>query len=356
MQGENDPREFASLLKKFDPLHVRALTCRSCTLGQSSVAAISEMTSLQTLDLAMCVISKDVLVAIVSLCLSGIGGKQDPRLPVNLISLREVSTVDDSLFSTLSTRGTCNTCTTINVSSTSIVYLSAIAKVFPKLQKLRARFLKEVKAIKEVIGMLPLTELSLEGIENPDTLDGVAKAIQNKQRDDRAPPIEVRARGCHMDKRNIDLITINTKKVKVTHDFLGFGETDAVERVDKVRVVFCISGKKGIEVVLRNVISTMPIRRIAEEAIEELNAMCSQEVRKRLPVASKARRQNYADALSEFMGTPDRYVLGVYGAYYVCKESGREKRADDTNIETAFIGLNNSHSRLLIRVEAELRR
>ena len=94
----------------------------------------------------------------------------------------------------------------------------------------------------------------------------------------------------------------------------------------------------------------------AEEAIEELNAMCSQEVRKRLPVASKARRQNYADALSEFMGTPDRYVLGVYGAYYVCKESGREKRADDTNIETAFIGLNNSHSRLLIRVEAELRR
>ena len=311
------------------------------------------MTHLHTLDLAMCIIDDNVLSNIMSLCLTGMSSTQEPRLSINLISLREVDTVDDSLFKTLATKGVCNACTSINVSSTSVVDLSVVAKVFPKLQKLRARFLTGVKGIDYVINTLPLTELSLEGTDDSAVLECVPEAIKKRQRDESAPPITTRVRGCTLDMRNIDLFMLNTKKTKVSHDLLGLGETSAAEKIDSLRVILCIGFGKRIEVVLRDIVCTMPIKAIADEAIEELNAMCSQKEQKKKAVASKARRQAYAAALSEFMGRSTQYTLGVYGAYHVCKETGREQRVTDTNIATALLGLNRSHSRMLIRVEAE---
>lgn len=355
VQGENDPREFAALLKKFDPLGVRVLTCSRCTFGQSAVSAISEMTYLHTIDLAMCTINECVLSNIMSLCLSGMSGMKEPRLPIRSIGLREVVTVDDSLFTTLALEGVCNTCTSMNVSSTRVVDLAVLAKVFPKLEKLRARFLTGVKGIKEVICTLPLTELSLEGIDDPALLESLPEAMKKRQREDSAPPITVRARGCSLDSRNVDMFVLNNKKTRAVHDLLGVGETSAVEKVDKLRVILCISFRKKIEVVLHDLVCNMTIKSIAHEAIEELNAMCSQKERKKKAVAAKARRRAYAEALGEFMGTSVEYTLGVYGVYHVCKQTGREQRVTDINIATAFIGLNRSHSRMLIRVEAEER-
>ena len=58
VQGEDDQRELASLLKKVDPLGVRVLTARNCTFGKPTVSIISEMVHLNTIDLAMCTIDK----------------------------------------------------------------------------------------------------------------------------------------------------------------------------------------------------------------------------------------------------------------------------------------------------------
>ena len=351
LQDEHNPHKLYVVLQRLDPLDVRSLNLRNCAVGNESAALITRMNNLSTMDLSLCSIAGDVLQGIMECFITKSAPNQKTPISVRSISLRHVKSFDDRLVNELSKNGHFARCVSLNISSTSITDLATVAAVFPALHTLRARFMT-VKGICTAIDTLNLTELSLEGIENVEAFQGVAKSLKRQQRADNAAEISVYIRGCNMQRSTIDLVTIGSKRCKVFHDFLEFGGFDQIRTVDVVTVELLVNNE-CIEVALKNILSTMPVRRIVDEAVEELNSICSQEERKRLPVASKARREAYADALRHYQGKSSRYTAGLYCIYEIDKRTGNENRVVDVDFENALLGLNEGLARILIRIEVD---
>lgn len=353
----NSYREpLSSLLRPFLDKSVRCLTVAAEVSVNSDgldtfVNALAALCDLAEVDLSRCSMDEHALFAM----LSAISSR--PVQQVHTLRLQH-SPFCNALLAKVTFQ--LASVTELNVSDTPLTDDAALlCNAFPALQCLCLRNSRvQGRSVGRLIDRMPLRELNVDECFNFEHSADVLRALRARKRSSIVCPLRMSARGVAVTADAVDLLSfcaasMNRRTFVVLHDLLQAGEDHQALSVDKFKVQLRFNGGEAIDVVLSDVVCTLPILHIAKNAIEELNVICCAGEQRKLHSSAQKRRNAFRAALLKFEGTPQRFALGTVSLHHVSKLTGAGWL--ETDFGKRVVGNPVQTHRLLLSVEAEAR-